>query len=93
MQLKAWYQRILGHVPETMEFVEPVEHLELLVLMNCFLYPCKYYTTVVGGLSITKPLDKPKNLVDDWNELVIRSCLKKLGKRSEEEIFTNNDRT
>jgi hypothetical protein len=72
-----------------MELAELVPHLELLVPTNCFVYPCGDHATVFKELSIIKPLDELTKLGDNWNDSVVRSCIKKLAKCSEHEFLIN----
>jgi hypothetical protein len=60
------------NIPHTMELVETVEPLELLMHMNYFFNPCRDLVMVVD---ITKPLDKLAELRDNQNELVGRGCI------------------
>jgi hypothetical protein len=55
-------------IPHTMELVETVKLLELLMGTNRFLYPCGDYSTVFKMLSIIKPLDKLAKLRDNWQD-------------------------
>ena len=70
-----------------MELVEPVEHLELLVLTNCSLYMRGDHVTVFRDLNLVKPLDELAKLGYDRNDLIIWSSIEKLAKCPEYEFL------
>ena len=72
-----------------MELVELVEHLELLVLMDCPLYMGGDHATVFRDLNAVKPLDELAKLGHDRNDLIIWSSLEKLAKNPEYEFLIN----
>jgi len=72
-----------------MESVESVELLNLLVPTKCFLYPRGDHATIFGELGIIKPLDELVKLWDNWDSLVVRSCIEELAKCSKHEFLIN----
>ncbi len=63
------------YIPHTMELVETVKLLELILHSGRFLYPCRDHATVFREPSTIKPLDKLAKLRSNWNELVGRSSI------------------
>ena len=81
--------RVCLNIPHTMELVEAVGFLKLLMLTNRFPRPCGGHATVFKGLRIIKPLEKLAELRNNWRELVERDCLKELAKCSDHEFLIN----
>ena len=81
--------RVCLDIPHTMELLEAVEPLELLMHANCFPHPCGDHTTVFKELRIIKPLAKLAKPRDNWNDLVLRDCIEELAKCSEHKFLIN----
>jgi hypothetical protein len=62
--------RVCLNIPHTLELVETVEPLELIMYPNRFPYLCGDHMTVFREISIIKPLDKLAKLRDNWGELI-----------------------
>ena len=76
-------------IQDTIELAKPVEHLELLMTTNCFVYSRGDHTTVFRELSIVKPLNELTKRGDNWNDSVVGSCIKKLAKCSAQKFLIN----
>jgi len=64
-----------------MELVEPVVNSKLLVPTNCFADPRGDHALVFEERRLVKPLEELAKRGDNWNDSVVRSCVKQLAKR------------
>ena len=76
-------------IQNTMELVELVENLGLLVLTNRSLNTGGDSATVVREPGVVKPLDELEQLGGKWNDLVVRNRIEKLAEGSEHEFLIN----
>ena len=70
--------------------MEPMKRPEFLVPMNYLLYSCGDHAVVFRKLSTIKPLNELMKRRHDRSNLVVRSCIEKHRKCSEDEFLVNH---
>lgn len=74
-------------VPQTMEFLELVKHLALLVSIKHTLYTHRYHTLVFREHWVIKLRNKFAKLGDNWSNGVVWCCIKEPAKYLENEFL------